>query len=222
MANSRTFKQQFLWNYLKGFVKVVAELNLVAAVKATVVAQGITYTAKLFGVSGNLITVTLTAGGTAGAEVVTVVGNAISVQIETGVSTRTQVKAAIDGAAAAAALVAVSVTSGGTAATAAAAVTLAGGIDGVASFYGPAVLSAVRSGVGEYTIVLQDAYVKFMGAHMTMLAATPVNLVPQIKSFTPSTKTLVVNLNSGATPTEVAAVSALYLEMNFRHGNVAY
>ncbi len=51
------------------------------------------------------ITVAYTAGATAGAEVVTVTNHAISVQIQSGASTATMVKAAIDGSAAATALV---------------------------------------------------------------------------------------------------------------------
>ena len=51
------------------------------------------------------ITVAYTAGGTAGAEVVTVVLNAISVQIQSGVSTATQVRTAVLASVAAAALV---------------------------------------------------------------------------------------------------------------------
>lgn len=94
---------------------------------------GVTYTAVAnLGSSGNNITVAYTGGATAGAEVVTVVGNAISVQIEDGVSTITQVRTAVNAAAAAAALV----TATGTSATVvavASAVALEGGIDGGAS-----------------------------------------------------------------------------------------
>lgn len=218
MANR--LSQQFIWNYLKKFTKVVGEISLVQAVKATVTGQGITYLADSFGSAGNSITVTLTSGGTAGAEVVTVSGYAISVQIQSGVSTRTQVKAALDASAAAAALIDTSVTSGATAATAAAAVTLTGGVDGVSTSYAPGTYSITRTGVGEYTIVFNDLYVKFMGASFTLLAASAVDLVPQIKSFTPSTKTLVVRLLSAGTPTEVAAAATLYFEANFRDSSV--
>jgi hypothetical protein len=85
----------------------------VAASKAI---QDLTYTAKKLGTNGNLITIAYTTGGTAGSEVVTVVGNAISVQIQSGVSTATQVKTKIDANTAAAALVNVAIT--GTAGTA--------------------------------------------------------------------------------------------------------
>jgi hypothetical protein len=56
------------------------------------------------GVSGNSITYTFTGGATAGAEVVTVSGTAITIQVESGVSTATQVKTAYDLVAAAVAL----------------------------------------------------------------------------------------------------------------------
>lgn len=49
-------------------------------------------------------TITYTGGGTAGNEVVTVNGNDISIQIQSGVSTATQVKAAFDASAAAVAV----------------------------------------------------------------------------------------------------------------------
>lgn len=77
---------------------------------AAVTIQDLIYTAKASG--GEAITIAYTTGGTAGSEVVTVVGNAISVQIESGVSTATQVKAAIDGDVDAAALVDVEVVTG--------------------------------------------------------------------------------------------------------------
>jgi hypothetical protein len=99
---------------------------------ATLTKGGVTYTAVATDNTGNLITVAYTAGGTAGSEVVTVVGNAISVQIESGVSTITQVRTAVNLAAAAAALVTASGTSG-TAVTTATASSLSGGITGGAA-----------------------------------------------------------------------------------------
>lgn len=77
---------------------------------ASLIEQDLTYTAIEEGVNGNDITIEYTAGALAGAEVVTVVGNAISVQIEDGVSTATQIKTAVDALPAAAALVSVAVT----------------------------------------------------------------------------------------------------------------
>lgn len=99
--------------------------------------DGVTSTAVAgLGAAGNSITVAYTGGATAGAEVVTVVGNAISVQIEDGVSTITQVRTAINASGAAAALV----TATGTSATpvdVTAATALEGGITG--GFRGPCI-----------------------------------------------------------------------------------
>jgi predicted glycosyltransferase len=90
------------------------------------VVQDLTYTADAAGPGGTAITIAYTGGGTAGAEVVSVVGNAISVQIESGVSTATQVKTAVDASAPASALISVAITgTAGTAQVTAAAAALA-------------------------------------------------------------------------------------------------
>lgn len=76
--------------------------------QATVVIQDLTYTADAAGVSGNQISITYTGGGTAGAEVVTVSGTNISVQIQNAVSTSAQISTAVTASVPAAALVNVS------------------------------------------------------------------------------------------------------------------
>lgn len=58
---------------------------------ASLVNAGITLYSKLPGTAGNAITFEITVGGTAGSEVVSVTGTAISVQVESGVSTAQQV-----------------------------------------------------------------------------------------------------------------------------------
>jgi len=103
-----------------------------SGVAASLIVQDLTYTADLRGTAGNSITIAYTAGGTAGAEVVTVVGSAISVSIDvtpvTG-STADQVKTAVDASVAASALISVAVSgTGATVQAAAAATPLAGGI----------------------------------------------------------------------------------------------
>lgn len=102
-----------------------------AGTAATLVVQDLTYTAANVNVDGNSITVAYVAGGTAGSEVVTVTGNAISVSMDTGVSTATQIKAAIDASAAALALATVAITgTGSNAQVAAVAAALTGGVIG--------------------------------------------------------------------------------------------
>lgn len=97
-----------------------------SGVAASLVVQDLTYTADLRGTAGNSITIAYTAGGTAGAEVVTVVGSAISVSIDvtpvTG-STADQVKTAVDASVAASALISVAVSGTGSDVQAAAAAT---------------------------------------------------------------------------------------------------
>lgn len=88
----------------------LAQATTGAAQAATLVKQDLTFTAVTPGSQGNNISIDYTPGGTAGAEVVTVVGTAISVQIDDSVSTATQVKAALDGFPAAAALIATAIT----------------------------------------------------------------------------------------------------------------
>jgi len=97
---------------------------------AEAIVQDLTYKAKRYqGISGNEITVAYTTGATAGAEVVTVTGPALSVQIEDSVSTADQVKAAICADAAAIKLINVSVSgTGSNAQSSVSATNLSGGL----------------------------------------------------------------------------------------------
>lgn len=88
-----------------GYKKEVSYGVTPAAVKASLVVQDITYTAKKGGEQGNLISIEYLDTVLAGSEAVTVTGNKISVAIEDGASTATQVDAAIGASAAALALV---------------------------------------------------------------------------------------------------------------------
>lgn len=103
-----------------------------AETPASLVVQDITYTAVAnLGSSGNNITIAYTGGATQGNEVVTVTGSAISVQIEDGVSTATDVDAAIQASSAALALVSDAITgTGSNAQSVATATHLTSGITG--------------------------------------------------------------------------------------------
>lgn len=109
--------------------QITLAFSVPTATAATLTKGGVTYTAVATDNTGNLISVAYTGGATAGAEVVTIVGNAISVQIESGVSTITQVRTAVNASAEAAALVTATGTSG-TAVSTATASFLTGGITG--------------------------------------------------------------------------------------------
>jgi len=100
-----------------------------SAASASLVVGDLTFSAVSPGSEGNSITLALIVGGTAGAEVVSVVGNAISVSIESTVSTATQVKAAYDASAASVALATVAISgTAGNAQSAATVAPLAGGV----------------------------------------------------------------------------------------------
>jgi hypothetical protein len=88
----------------QGYLVIIPRLQSIA-VAAGVQIQDIQYQAVATGVGGNSITIAYTTGGTAGQEAVSVISNAISVQIASGVSTAAQIAAAIAGNTAAAALV---------------------------------------------------------------------------------------------------------------------
>jgi hypothetical protein len=79
-------------------------INYTPAVKAQVTIQDLRYKALTPGVGGNSITVRYINDGTAGSETVGVSGNAITVHIQSGVSTATQVKTAVEASSAAMAL----------------------------------------------------------------------------------------------------------------------
>lgn len=67
-----------------------------------------------------------------------------------------------------------------------------------------------KTGTGEYTLTLSDKYVGALSVLATVQAATAVDLVAQVKSVdVVSAKTVVFNLNTGATPTNPSAVCKL-------------
>ncbi len=106
---------------------------------ASLIVQDLTYTAVANGnganAAGNNITITYTAGGTTGAEVVTVRDSNINVSMHTGASTATQILTAIQASALASALVNVKVTgTGSTAQVAATIASLTGGVQGISTF----------------------------------------------------------------------------------------
>jgi|CXWL01.1.fsa_nt_gi hypothetical protein len=95
-----------------GYIPLAGGIDAVAAIYHVEGAGFyIDYTAVTPGTVGNAITIEYTAGGTAGSEIVSVVGDAISIQIESGVSKYQQVADAVNAFPAAAALVTVTTNS---------------------------------------------------------------------------------------------------------------
>jgi hypothetical protein len=166
----------------------------------------------MYGVAQQAISIAFTSGATAGAEVVSVSGNAISVQIQSGVSTVTQVRTAINASTPAAALVSASGTSSATVA-AASALFLAGAVEMVksASISGVASVAQDPANAGTIIFTLKEAWNQCIAAHMTLEAPTAVDIVPQLKSSdVSSAQTIVVRLLTGATPTDPSAQAFLH------------
>lgn len=82
--------------------------------------------------------------------------------------------------------------------------------------------SAAKTATGVYTITLEDSYPALIACNATVQAATAVALVAQIKSHDVVTaKTIVIDLNSGATPTEPSAVTVIHFAAFLRNSSVA-
>jgi len=221
MAN-RLFRSQFLNSFFCKPVRLAGYADLVAPTKSSVVTQGLTLTAVDYGVLQNTITIAFTPGATAGSEVVTVTGKAISVQIATGVSTVTQVRTAMQAAAACTALVTTTGTSAATVATAAA-VPLAGAVEQVSSFYMPGVTSILQAPAlaGTFVVTLQDTYSRLVKPAYDLQAATAVDfVVQQVSESVSTTKLVTVNLLTGATATDVGAATRLYLDFFFNDSSL--
>lgn len=196
-----------------GVVLVQGKLNIVASVKAFLAIQDITYTAVAEGTAGEVITIEYVDGATAGAEVVTVTGNAISIEIEDGVSTATQVKAAYDAEAEAVALATAAITgTAGDAQVEAAEAPLDGGVNGVASTDMNGLASATKTGTGLYKITLTKAYTKLLAANAAILASSVVAQVPQFKSEDVNgTKEIEIVYHNGTSATNPTVTHELHL-----------
>lgn len=220
MANRR-FTSQFSYSWERMAVRLMGSFQQTdLGAFATLVNNGITWTAVTLGSAGNDITVALVAGGTAGAEVVTVSGSAISVSIESGVSTRTQVLTAIQASAPASALVGISVASGGTAATAITATHLATGDD--TDFDATTnSMDLTQTGTGIFKISIPDSYQELLGCSiMLQRASGAVDLVAQLKSSDVTDNQYIeFRMNAGSTPTNLANDDKLFISLELRNSS---
>lgn len=219
MANRYMF--QFLYGFEQRPVMLNGEFtqNGSTGTKATVTTQGVTLTADIQGSAGNAITIAFTGGGTAGAEVVTVKGTAISVQIQSGVSSITQVRTAINASTAAAALVVATGTSASTVATASA-VPLATGTDTVFTIHGGKGFALAQLDTGLFQITCNDPYNAVLSINITTKSVTAADLKAQIKSISvPAGSPAVIQfwINAVATPTNLATTQGVSIAMVMRN-----
>lgn len=81
--------------------------------------------------------------------------------------------------------------------------------------------SVAKTTTGVYTVTLQDSYVALLSANLQVKAAVAVDLVAQVKSYDVTTaKTIVIDLNAGATPTEPSAVTEIHFALYLRNSTV--
>lgn len=219
--SNRLYRSQFMYSFFKQPVVLAGYADLVAPTKAFLVNQGVTLTAVQYGVGGESITYAITGGAVAGAEVVTVVGNAISIQIESGVSSITDVQAALAGSVPASALVVATGAGAAVVNAPLAATPLAGSVEGVSSFYAPGVENVYQTALGEFTLSLQDKYPRLINASYELQAAVAIDLVPQQSSEDVSvSKDIVMAVLSAGVKTEIAAATRVYFSYLFNNSSL--
>lgn len=212
--------EQFQYSLVKKMTHIMGKAVFTLRSQASLVVQDITYTSVAYTTAANDITIEYVAGGTAGSEVVTVNGNAISIEIEDGVSTATQVKAAFDAEPAAVALATAAITgTAGDAQVAAAEANLAGGRpDSFAISEAPGVSSISVSGAGHYVINLVDSYSALISADFTIAKLTAADLIPQLVSEdVASAKSVTLKTLAGGTATRLVSGDVLYFHLILRN-----
>ena len=90
----------------------------------------------------------------------------------------------------------------------------------VASYSGQGIASIARSGAGEYTITLQDGWNDLFAANITVVSATPLDLVAQVDNYSLANKTIVFNTLAGAVPTDSTQDIELLIELKFKNSSV--
>lgn len=221
MANRRF--EQFTYGLVKKAVHIVGKATFHLRTVGTLAVQDLTYTSVVLDADANLISIAYTGGATAGSEVVSVVGNAISIQIETGVSTATQVKAAFDLVAGAIALATVAVSgTGGTAQVVAAAAFLAGGTDDSwAIDEAPGVASIAITGAGHFTMNLSDRYNALVDASFSLQKAIAADLIPQlVSSDVVTAKAVVFKTLTTATAARPVTGDKIYFHLILRNSSI--
>lgn len=81
--------------------------------------------------------------------------------------------------------------------------------------------TVAKTGTGQYTVTFADKYHALMWCGLTVEAATPVDLVPQVKSTDVSgAKTIVFSLLAGAVATNPSAVCKVHFNTFLRNSSV--
>lgn len=76
--------------------------------------------------------------------------------------------------------------------------------------------TAVRNGAGDYTITLADSIKAVEAVHISALAATAADLVPQLTAISAANKTVQFRTVAGSTETDGASGVVLYVTIVVR------
>lgn len=86
---------------------------------------------------------------------------------------------------------------------------------------GTGVASVTRDSAGVYILTLQDTYQRLMHASVTQLVASPQDLTFQLEAEAVATaKTVQFRCNTGATETDPASGSILYVVLQLKNSSV--
>ncbi len=200
----------------------VAAIN----VQATLVNQGVTYTAVSRGTAGNAVTIRLINPGVDGALSINVVGSAITATLAYALGAVTTTAAQLITAmnlSAPAALLVVASGAGASPLAALVATHLAGGIDSSITTNAMR-MSMTETTDGVYTIQLEDEFPQCLSAQATLLSAAAVNLTPQIVSAATAygtAKTVVIRTISMTTQaeTQMSIGHALFVHLILRNSS---
>lgn len=225
MSANRRFTSQFNYSQERQPVKLMSIFTQSGSpgAPAALTNQGVTYTARLYGVAGNSISIRLIDPAAINAAlVISVAGSAISASLATDGSgvittTATLLIAALNLDASASALIVAS-GAGASPLTALALTNLSGGSATVftqlASFAG---MSLVQLSAGTFQILLSNTYAALLAPSIKLQRATAVDLNPQMVSADPLNKSIIFRMLAGATPTDLANGDVLVLGLTLRN-----
>lgn len=221
---SRRYTSQFHYSFERFLVNLLGSFTQSGSTGsfASLVSQGVTYTANIMGSGGNAISVTITGGGTAGAEVVSVIGNAISVQVQSGTSTVTQVRTAVNASMAASALVTASGTSSSTVSTHALQ-NLSGGVSTLFTSICNGGMSLSQIGTGIFQLNIPDSYAALLAANIQIESSSAVDLISQIKSSSLSSisggNNVQFFMNTAGSPSNLSSGQSLLVDLKLRNSS---
>lgn len=76
---------------------------------------------------------------------------------------------------------------------------------------GSGIATIAKSATGRYLVTLSDSFPAFHSIHATMLSASAVDLVPQVRAYDASAKTVTISTLAAATETEPASGTELHI-----------